>query len=242
MILWFLLCTFTHATTIDLEDSFYDPKMDYSIFSGRITDKDDTGHIVKISSENQNIKFFRAGDQVEFTIPKSDNNPCHANVRSVEPGYFVVFVKEFETCGENEEFFRRGTALIFKSDTLQERIKTMANYRVTLLRRKDDFLQQLNGINNFLWTYDQKKVLVAAEFDKKMAELEKEKNKAIDFLQDEREDKIKIRKELSKRIDNLNRDLEYYRISKDELFEDRWHLDLNLGLPVKPRPQEIKNP
>ena len=144
-------------------------------------------------------------------------------------------------CGENAEFFRRGSALVFKSDILQERIKTMSDYRVTILRRKDDFLQQLNGINNFLWTYDQKKVLVAADFDKKIAELDKEKSKAIDFLQDEREDKIKIRKELIKRIDNLNRDLEYYRISKDELFEDRWHLDLNLGLPVNSRPQAHKD-
>ena len=241
MILWVLLCTFASGATIDLADSFFDPKMDYSVFSGRITDKDDTGQILKISSENKNIKFFRAGDLLEFSTPNSNSNPCHANVRGVEPGYFVIYAKDFEVCGENAEFFRRGTALIFKSDTLQERIKTMSNYRVTLLRRKDDFLNQLNGINNFLWTYDQKKVLVSSDFDKRLAEIEKEKNKAVDFLQDEREDKIKLRKELIKRIDNLNRDLEYYRISKDELFEDRWHLDLNLGLPVKPRPQDLKN-
>jgi hypothetical protein len=82
---------------------------------------------------------------------------------------------------------------------------------------------------------------VAADYDKKIAELDKEKSKAVDFLQDEREDKIKLRKELIKRIDNLNRDLEYYRISKDELFDDRWHLDLNMGLPVKERPQAHKD-
>ncbi len=242
MILWILLCNFSLGATIDLDDSFYDPKMDYSNFSGRITDKDDTGQMLKISSENKNIKFFRAGDLVNFSIANSNRNPCAANVRSVEPGYFVIYVKNFEVCGENAEFFRRGSALVFKSDILQERIKTMSDYRVTILRRKDDFLQQLNGINNFLWTYDQKKVLLAADFDKKIAELDNEKSKAIDFLQDEREDKIKIRKELIKRIDNLNRDLEYYRISKDELFEDRWHLDLNLGLPVNSRPQAHKKP
>jgi hypothetical protein len=117
----------------------------------------------------------------------------------------------------------------------------MSNYRVTLLRRKDDFLKQLNGINDYLWTYDQKKVTVAADYDKRIADIEKDKNKSIDFLQDEREDRIKLRKELIKRIDNLNRDLEYYRISKDELFQDRWHLDQQLGLPVNTRPQEFKD-
>ncbi len=237
MALWFLLFSFSFA----LDDSFYDPKMDYSVFSGRVTDKDDTGHILKVSSENQNIKFFRSGDLVEFSPPTSDSNPCHGSVRSVEPGYFVIYARDFEICGESEEFFRRGTALIFKSPVLQERIKSMSNYRITLLRRKDDFLKQLNSINDFLWTYDQKKVFAAADFDKRIAEIEKEKSKTIDSLQDDREDKIKIRKELIKRIDNLNRDLEYYRISKDELFEDRWHLDKNLGLPVKPRPQEFKD-
>ena len=113
----------------------------------------------------------------------------------------------------------------------------MGRYRVILLRRKNDFLKQLNGINHFLWGYNQKKVQVAANYDKKIMELERKKQTAIEGLLDERGDQILLQRELIKRIENVDKDLEFYRIGKSELFDDRWHMDLELGLPVKPRPQ-----
>ena len=38
-------------------DSFFDPKTDYSVFSGRITDKDDSGHISR-SPQKTTISSF----------------------------------------------------------------------------------------------------------------------------------------------------------------------------------------
>ena len=142
-------------------DSFFDPKEDYSTFSGRITDKDDSGHVIKVSSENSNIKFFRAGDPVEFTVARIDNPPCQGFVRSVDGGYFVLYVKNFNPCWGKRDFFRRGSALIFNAPRLLERIKSMGHYRVILLRRKNDFLKQLNSINGFLHNYNQKKLIIA---------------------------------------------------------------------------------
>lgn len=218
-------------------DSFYDAKTDYSKFSGRITDKDDSGHIIKVSSENDNIKFFRAGDPVEFTVAKFKGAPCFGHVRSVEPGYFVIYVRDYGPCWGDRDYFRRGSALIFNAKSLQKRIMSMGRYRVVLLRRKNDFLKQLNGINHFLWGYNQKKVHLAAEYDKKVMELERKKQTALEGLLDERGDQILLQRELIRRIENVDKDLEFYRIGKSELFDDRWHMDLELGLPVKPRPQ-----
>ena len=113
----------------------------------------------------------------------------------------------------------------------------MGRYRVMLLRRKNDFLKQLNGINHFLWSYNQKKVQVAAEFDQKIMDLERKKQVALEGLLSEREDQILLQRELIKRIGSADKDLEFFRIGKSELFDDRWHMDLELGLPVKPRPQ-----
>jgi len=218
-------------------DSFFDPKTDYSVFSGRITDKDDSGHIIKISSENDNIKFFRAGDPVEFTISNLDRSPCFGHVRSVESGYFILYVRDYTPCWGDRDYFRRGSALVFKANSLQKRIESMGRYRVMLLRRKNDFLKQLNGINHFLWSYNQKKVQVAAEFDQKIMDLERKKQVALEGLLSEREDQILLQRELIKRIGSADKDLEFFRIGKSELFDDRWHMDLELGLPVKPRPQ-----
>ena len=60
-----------------IKDSFYDPKHDYSTFTGRVTDRDDTASIVKISSENRNIKFFRSGDMVRFRLASKNLSLIH---------------------------------------------------------------------------------------------------------------------------------------------------------------------
>ena len=90
-------------------DSFYDPKIDYSKFSGRVTDKDDSGTIIKIQSESKNIKFFKASDQLKFWVAKKrDDRPCSANVRSVEDSYLILFVKNLYPCWGEAYNFRRG--------------------------------------------------------------------------------------------------------------------------------------
>ena len=41
------------------------------------------------------------------------------------------------------------------------------------MNKKKDFMLQLNGINSDIWNFEEKKVQVAAEYDRKIAEMEK---------------------------------------------------------------------
>jgi hypothetical protein len=221
-------------------DSFYDETVDYSKFSGRVTDRDDTGNVLKISTENSNAKFFRIGDPVNFKVSNFERREaCKANIRNVESGYFVIFVSDISPCF-NEEYFRRGNVLLFEAPTLAQRVKDASLYRVVLLRRKRDFFKQLNDINHFVWTYDQQKVLVASEYDQKIIELNKKKQEALDSLITKKEDQLRLQRELMRRLDTLDSDLEHYRIGNEELHVDRWHLDHDAGHPVDYRPQELK--
>ncbi|MBF0206738.1 MAG: hypothetical protein HQK53_07590, partial [Oligoflexia bacterium] len=61
-------------------DSFFDPNIDYTRFYGRISDRDTKGKIIKIRIENNNIKFFRAGDLVEFARASIPNSFCKGYV------------------------------------------------------------------------------------------------------------------------------------------------------------------
>ncbi|MBT3584224.1 MAG: hypothetical protein HN509_04925 [Halobacteriovoraceae bacterium] len=220
-------------------DSFYDPKFDYSKFSGRVTDRDASGNLIKISSEQQNIKFFRSGDVVEFYVAnRSSHNRCRGFVRNVEKGYFTLYVGDIYSCWKQEEFFRRGTLIVFRSGQLGARVKDASIYRVVLLKRRKDYFKQLHGVNHFIWSYNQQKVLTAADYDKKIVELQKGKQRALEMLLVKKKDQILLQRELSRRLDSLDRDLEFYRIEKDEVLVDRWHLDHDLGLPVGRRPQE----
>jgi hypothetical protein len=222
-------------------DSFYDPSEDYSRFSGRVTDRDDTGTVVKVSSENKNARYFRAGDFVQFKIQNMESGDyCEAYIRSIEDQHFVMFVKDLHPCFKTAEYFRRGTALIFKSDKLAIRVREASVYRASLIKKKKDFMFQLNSINQNLFSYEERKVQAVADIDRKISELEKEKIKELDRLVTERNDEIRLQRELAFRLDSIDKELDFYRLDKREQMIDRWHLDQDLGHPVYKRPEDIR--
>lgn len=222
-------------------DSFYDPKTNYAIFSGRVSDRDPSMNILKISSENGNVKFFRAGDQIYFRVASKKNSDfCKGYVRSSEDKFFVVYVTDLHPCWKRKTYFRRGTLLIFNTPQLARRVLEGSAYRNILLQRRKDLFEQLNNVNHFIWTFDQQRVLLSADYDKKILELQKQKQREVDNLISKKKDNLKLQRELIKRVDQLDRDLELYRVEKNELYVDRWHMDQDLGLPVQKRPQELK--
>jgi hypothetical protein len=222
-------------------DSFYDPNIDYSKFSGRVSDKSDNSTIIKIQVESMNTKFFKASDPLKFWVSKKrDLKPCSANIRAVEKNYITVYVKNLYPCWGPSYSFRRGTILIFKSDRLAKRIQTASRYRVALLAKKRDFVYQLNRVNKFVWGFRQEQVDLAAQYDKQILEIQKKKEQALNLLLAKKKDQIKIQKELVYRLDELDRDLDFYRVEKDELYTDRWHLDQDLGLPMYKKPSNLK--
>lgn len=227
--------------TLSVEvDSFFDPKYDYSIFSGRITDRDETVSIIKVSAESRNIKFFRSGDKVQFRLPSKNGEYCEAFVRGIEENYFVLYVKDLSPCYGTDEYFRRGTSLIFFSPKLLDRVREASIFRATLFQKKKDFLSQLNQLNHDVWNYEEQKMKVAAEYDKKIAELEKQKQLALDQHLSRKNDYVTLQRELIYRLDNIDKEIEFYRVEKEEPLFDRWHKDQDLGYPVFEKPEPLR--
>lgn len=218
-----------------------DPNVDYERFSGRVSDKDDSGKIFKIKVENNNTKFFRAGDAVSFRINLKNTKPyCKGFVRSVEDFHFTIYVESLGPCYSSKEYFRRGTVLNFYSKVLAQRVFEATKYREQLIFRKDDFLTQLNDINHFLWTFDQQKVKTAADYDEQINRLQREKRKALDDMITLKQERLVLQNELMKKLNELDESLLFYRVERQELLTDRWESDHDQGLPVGHRPQNIK--
>lgn len=222
------------------DDSFFDPEFDYSSFMARVTDRDKTGNIIKLFSDNKNVKFFRSGDEVRFRVSHKETKMCRGYVRSVENQYFILYVQDLYECWKEGEYFRRGALLQMRSIVLATRVRDASLYRVVLLNRRADFFSQLNDTNHFIWSYDQERVKTAAEYDKKIIELQKAKQRALELLVVRKSDSIKIQKELTYRVDQLDKDLDFYMIEKSDADDDRWNKDHDLGKPVGKRPPEIK--
>lgn len=221
----------------EIRDSFYDPEFDYSHFTGRVTDRDDTNSLVKVTSENGNIKFFRSGDPLRFKLANQNTNYCRGYIRSVEKKYFVLYVQDITKCWGKDEYFRRGSLMVFDAEILAARVRDASTYRIVLLKRRRDFFKQLNDVNHFVWSYEQQKMKVAAEYDEKITKLRQAKQKAMDMLITKKQDSINLQRELGVRLDELDKDIEFYRIDKDDPKIDRWHLDHDLGKPVARRPK-----
>ncbi|MGE3610921.1 MAG: hypothetical protein AB7I27_15125 [Bacteriovoracaceae bacterium] len=218
-----------------------DPNVDYEHFSGRVSDKDETGRIFKIHVENNNTKFFRPGDGVQFKVNLQEKKEfCKGFVQTVEDFYFTMKVEALRPCFSTEEYFRRGTVLNFYSPTLANRVLEATKFREQLVIRKEDFLKQLNDINHYLWSFDQEKVKTAAKYDEEINRLQREKRKALDDLVTVKQEKLTLQNELMKKLNELDESLLFYRVERQELLTDRWQLDHDLGLPVGQRPQKTK--
>lgn len=221
-------------------NGFIDPNVDYSKFMGRVTDKDKTGRVVKVKTENNNSKFLKAGDIVHFKVNNhSRTRFCKASVRTVEDFYFSMYIQDFSGCWR-DRYFPRGLQLTFESELMSRRVFEASEYRKLLLLRKEGFLKQLNGINNFLWTFDQQKLKTAAEFDQRINELRRQKQIALDNILKKKQEGLSLQTELVQKLDVLDESLDHYRVERQENFTDRWVMDNDAGVPVARRPQKRK--
>jgi len=219
-------------------DTIFDSNLDYKKFSGRMTDRDKVGDILKVFTENKNIKFFRPGDPLEFRLPNQSDSFCRAFIKIVEKNYLTLYVKNLFSCFKKGEYMRRGSQMSFNAPILEERVKDAGLYRVVLLRKKEEYWDQLRRMNQFIWNYDQKKVKVSANYDKRIVALENKKRRELDILLGKKRDQVLLQKEIVKKIEMLDNDLDFYIIDQYEPELDRWHLDHDLGLPVGKKPQK----
>jgi hypothetical protein len=219
---------------------YIDPKVDYTKFIGRVSDKDKSGRVLKIKVENDNTKFLKPGDELYFEVNNHrGRRPCRAFVRSTEEDYFTMYVQDFTGCWRNK-YFKRGFQLNFTSGVASQRVLEASEYRKLLVERKESFLRQLNKINHWLWTYDQQRIKLAADYDIRINDIKKEKRIAIDNFLEVKKEQLLLQKELQKRLDDLEISLDHYKIERNEQITDRWDLDHDSGVKFPQRPLNQK--
>ena len=215
---------------------------DYSYFYGRITDMTADGKIVRLNTENKNIKLFRAGDILKFkTIKGEIDKECLGYVRDTDGAYLVFSVTSYSACWDKDYKMRIGTLLRINSERLFERLKDAKVFREVLKKRKEDFLSQLNEVNTWLWTFKQQKLKAVAKFDQEIEKMKMEKQQEISNLSLKRKDFLHLQRELKFRLDELDRDIEFYRIENARVLRDRWAMDRDLGLEVVSPHKKIFN-
>ena len=221
--------------------AFYDTSEDYSKTVARITDRDATGTVFKVKGEDENLKFLRSGDLIMFHMPgKNKKEKCEGYVRSAEFDYLIIFVKDSMKCWKSDGHIRLGTILKIYSDDLDARVAEASIHRVALLKRKNDYVLQLRSINNFVWSYNAKRVQVSADYDQKILDMKDQKARALSSISLKKKNSINLQDDLAFKLDKIEKELEFYRVRAREFYSDRWFMDHDLGKPINKRPQPLK--
>ena len=151
-------------------------------------------------------------------------------MRDTDGNYIVFSVASFTPCSLDGERLRVGSLMKLESFMLSERVSDAKVYRDVLLKRKDDFLVQLNEVNQWLWSFKQQKLKETAKYDQEIEKIKLEKFKALSNLNMKRKDYLHLQRELKFRLDELDRDIEFYRIQNSRVMRDRWAMDRDLGI------------
>jgi hypothetical protein len=222
-------------------NSFIDPREDYSIALGRVTDRDKTRRVLKVYFENHNVRFLQSGDKIQFKVyGKKSNRLCRSYVRTVELDYVIMEVEDFTPCWNTKQYFRRGTILQFFSPKIQQRVYEASKMREILLLKKDQFLKQLNEVNNFLHFFELEKVKKTAEYDRKIEAMKTEKIQALKDLFKEKKEKARLQAQLKLDLTDIDQSLKFYRIDRTEILKDRFQLDHDLGHAMQRNRQRLR--
>ncbi|MCY4645003.1 MAG: hypothetical protein OXB88_10325 [Bacteriovoracales bacterium] len=211
--------------------------IDHSRFVGRMSDRDPKKTLIKIFTENDNVRLLRTGDSVTFQIGEGENPEtpsCQGFVRGAEKRYLVLYVPTLAPCFPKDFLLRRGLMMVFHSKILVQRILEASRYRKTLLAQRDDFLTQLGELNRFLWSFDQERVKSIAQLEKEILNLERKKREALELLETRRKESRELRDNLMGKLDQIGRDLDRYKIYPPPPVRPGWKAERDLGRPVGP--------
>jgi hypothetical protein len=93
-------------------------------------------------------------------------------------------------------------------------------------------------VNHFLWSYNQEKINLSAEYDKKILEISKQKQVALDDLLNKKKEQVVVQSELKKELNTIDEKMVYYRIDRKEALTDRFQSDLLDEIPSYEAPPE----
>ncbi len=213
---------------------FLDPTVDYSVFSGRVSDKSKDLVLLKIQVENTNSKFFEKGDQLSFYInEQSPSRVCQAEIEATEPFYFTIKNFELSDCWDTEKMFRRGTILHFHSPILTQRVQKAAQMRQQLIEQRQGLMKDLKSQGVNLVSLEEYKEQTYQEYERKIQELrKKQKQLPLEHYQQQKNETMAQLK-LRQRLAEIDEALDHYRIDPTEVIKDRFLMDHDSSAPVE---------
>ncbi len=176
----------------------------------RMTDKSENLKLFKMALKSNKTKGLKLGDNLEFSINKNQKL-CTGIVKTLEDAYLTIYVEDISSCWDKKQMLRRGVVFNFSGNMIEERDIEKRLTRKELEAKRKDFINQLNDINIYFYSFDLKRKKIEAEYNNKIRLLKLEKVKALEQLYRDRKAKADIQLRLKNDLKRVKEAKRYLR-------------------------------
>ncbi|MBP9673717.1 MAG: hypothetical protein KBD63_01360 [Bacteriovoracaceae bacterium] len=192
-------------------------------FEGRISELTEKASLMRIKFKNfKNLKFLSTKNKVTFWNESYPSHKCTGEVKGKTNEYLLLQVEGYLDCVK-KVYLTKGSSLLFSSDDLETNKKKAQEVIDLLLKKRLAVSSQLEEKR----THGGEGAISAINeiYQAKIAEIEAQWANEIEKVKASNQIGEKDILLLQTRLEEIDHELERYRINDKENAKDRWALD-----------------
>ncbi len=193
-------------------------------FSGRVSRLNPTASLVRVRLDFANAKFLRTNDGVEFWNESMPSVRCQAAVVGKSGEYYLLRVYEWKLC-ISKVGFSVGSHVYFESKDLEKTLSTAREMVKVLLQKRMVLSAQTTNKKNDVNDQSSQLENINARYEAMIERIRSEWNEAIKGLSAGKSTNQVELNSLQAQLDELDFQLERYRVEDANFKKDRWAID-----------------
>ena len=192
-------------------------------FSGTVDHINEEAKLLRVRTTSLNAKYVGKGDRISLG-DYGGMTECRGDVLARSKEHLLLKLPRFSLCSRNLPMVR-GAWLKFYGHSLVDKVARGRKLVEILLKKRLALLGKLGEGDKDLKRHQEKMDVMNRKYGVLRDKVELEWRGALGILEGDRMRMLKKREEFEKRLTEVNRQLERYRV-EDRVWElDRWSLD-----------------
>lgn len=193
-------------------------------FTGRISRLNPEASLMRVRLDFVNAKFLRTNDGIEFWNEGMPMIRCQAAIVGKSGEYFLLRVYEWKLC-IGKVGFSVGSHVYFESKDLEKTLITAREMVKVLLQKRMLLQGQTTNKDNDVNDQSSQLSNINARYEAMIERIKKEWNDAIKGLSAAKSANEIELNSLKAQLDEIDFQLERYRIEDANIKKDRWAID-----------------
>lgn len=197
------------------------------IFSARVASVNPQSSLVRFKVDFSNFRYLNKKDKVEFWVENSLKQKCNGVILGKSNDYMLIKVSGFDDCSRRSSL-TPGAYLKFFSQDLVNNLKMGKELMEILVKKRLALGGQLNRQKIELDKHIEKVNAVNERYRILREKLEAEWRDEVTNIEEDRAASLKRYNDFKIQLQDIDAKIEQYKISDQNLKEDRWSLDSRL--------------